>query len=97
MLFSYLQYNDPDSYIWIPLYFLVAVFVLLKDSYVLSLATLIASISAILFVQNIDLILTQSSNSIIQELPMKKHELFYELGGLLTIISILYFKLSKKI
>ena len=88
LIFSYLQYNDPDTYIWASLYLLAAIFVFLKDSYANYINALIISICAILFIQNLHLLLTET---------MINYELFYELGGITLILTLLYFKLKKVI
>ena len=77
-----------------PLYFLVALFILLRDNYAYYLGILILSITAILFVQNIDVLLT-SKTTFYQGNLMKKYEPFYELSGLFVILTIIYLKLKQ--
>ena len=88
IIFSYLQYNDPDTYIWASLYCLAAIFVFLKDHYLYYINTLIISLCSLLFIQNIHLLLTKS--------PIN-HELFYELGGIILILTLSYFKLKESL
>jgi hypothetical protein len=82
-----LQYNDPDSYIWTSLYILVSIFVFLEDKYMRYVNVVLFSVCAMLFIQNIHLLSTQSSLG---------HEPFSELGGILLILTLSYFKLKEK-
>ena len=88
VLFSYLQYNDTDSYIWTSLYLLVALFIFLEGDFMYYLNSLILAFCSILFISNIHSLLTK---------PLLDGELFYELGGILLILTVSYFKLKKQI
>tara|TARA_B100001250_G_scaffold42572_1_gene33649 strand:- start:930 stop:1226 length:297 start_codon:yes stop_codon:yes gene_type:complete len=87
LFFSYLQYNDPDSYIWISLYLLVAVFVFLKGNCMRYISIVFFSACSMLFMQNIHLLLTQNNLG---------HEPFSELGGIFLILILSYFKLKEE-
>jgi len=70
------------------LYFLVSIFVFLKNTSVDYFNVFILSVCAILFTQNLNLLLTDFNVN---------YELFYELGGITLILSLSYFKLKKYI
>ena len=86
IFFAFLQYNDPDGYIWTFLYFSVAIIIFYKKpiGYVRYLHFFLLSICSILFINNIDILITS------QQI---QHEVFYELGGIMLILITSYFKL----
>ena len=93
IFFSYLQHNDSEGMlIWTLTYALTAVFILSKKSILQFLGYLLLSICSILFIHNIDLLITLFLN------PDKgiKDELFYELGGIMLILSICYIKFAEE-
>ena len=87
IVFGLLQYNDPDVYIWTFLYFSIAIIFFLKTSILDYLHLFLLSICSILFIKNINILITSKQ---IQD------EIFYELGGIVLILIASYFKFSNK-
>ena len=88
LFFSYLQYNDPDNYIWFSIYFSVSILVFLNERLSMYVIILLLSICSAIFINNIHSILTSS---------VLNDELFYEIGGIVLILILSYFKLTKQI
>ena len=88
LFFSYLQYNDSDNYIWISIYCSVSILVFLNERLSMYVIILLLSICSAIFINNIHSILTSS---------VLNDELFYEIGGIVLILILSYFKLTKQI
>ena len=88
LFFGYLQYNDPDNYIWISIYFSASVLVFLNERLSMYIIIFLLSICSAIFIDNIDSILTSS---------VLNDEFFYEIGGIVLILILSYFKLTKQI
>ena len=66
---------------------MVAILIFLKGKYIHYINILIISACAILFVQNVNLLITEDRLN---------PELFYELGGIFLILIVSYFKLKEE-
>ena len=88
ILFSFLQLNDShDSYIWAFVYALTAVSVFFKKPILKFEGFFLLSLCSFLFIKNVDILLTSIR---------VENEIFYELGGILLILIVSYFKFSKE-
>ena len=85
--FSYLQKNDSDSYLWIFLYLFTALVFIIKMPLLRYLQVLLLSVCSILFIISI--------NNIISNLTY--YEAYYELGGIILIISTCFLTIKKEI
>ena len=88
LFFSYLQYNDPDNYIWISIYFSASILVFLNERLSKYLLILLLSICSVIFIDNIHSI---STSSVLND------EFFYEIGGIVLILILSHFKLTNQI
>ncbi|OUX37171.1 MAG: hypothetical protein CBE33_03780 [Candidatus Pelagibacter sp. TMED273] len=87
LLFSYLQFNDGvDAYLWAFIYFMAASITVFNTSITKYKIYFLLSIISFLFVQNLNSILTIGF----------REEFIYEFGGMLIILYLSYFKLSKR-
>jgi hypothetical protein len=86
ILFSFLQINDTDKYLWILLYLFTALVFIIKMPLLRYLQVLLLSTCSILFVVTI--------NNIISDLTY--YEPYYELGGIILIISACFLTIKKE-
>lgn len=101
ILFAVLQYNDPDPYIWIPIYGYAAVLCWLAfkekyypKAYLLGLAVYIFYASFLVFTKNgvIDWATEHHAENLVQTMKAEKPwvEDTREFGGLLILIIVLF-------